>query len=106
MSRLDTKNLVYFSSKKDKGKSKSEEQLTENKIQQILETLAKQAMKEKPPTMEELEAILQNYNNPKEEQESETKIQVEQEEGSASITKLLKEQGYLRDEKKCLTNKG
>ncbi len=106
MSRLDTKNLVYFSSKKEQGKSKSEEQLTENKIQQILETLAKQAMKEKPPTMDELESILKNSNRPKEEQESETKTQeIEQEEGSVSITKLLKEQGYLRDEQKWLTNK-
>ena len=100
MSRLDTKNLVYFSSKKEKGKSKSEEQLSENKIQQMLETLAKQAMKEKPPTMDELESILQNLNRPTEEQEKETKTQeIEQEEGSASITKLLREKGYLRDEK-------
>ena len=107
MSQHDTKNLVYFSSKKEKGKSKSEEQLSENKIQQILETLGKQAMKEKPPTMDELDSILQNSNRPKEEQESETKTQeTEQEEGSASITKLLREKGYLRDEKKWLTNKG
>ena len=107
MSRLDTKNLVYFSSKKEKGKSKSEEQLSENKIQQMLETLAKQAMKEKPPTMDELDSILQNLNRPTEEQEKETKTQeIEQEEGSASITKLLREKGYLRDEKNWLTNKG
>ncbi len=107
MSLYDTKNLVYFSSKTDKGKSKTKEQLSDEKIQQILETLAKQAMKEKTPTMEELESILQNSNSPKEEQESRTKTeQMEQEEGSASITKLLKERGYLRDEKNWLTNKG
>ena len=103
----DTKNLVYFSSKKEQKKSESKEQLSENKIQKILETLAKQAMKEKHPTLEELESILQNSTNPKEEQEAETKKQeIEQEEGSASLTKLLKEQGYLRDDKKWLTNKG
>ncbi len=45
MSLHDTKNLVYFSSKTRKGKSKTEEQLSDKKIQQILETLAKQAMK-------------------------------------------------------------
>ncbi len=100
MSRLDTKNLVYLSSKKEKGKSKSEEQLSDNKIQKILETLGKQAMKEKPPTMDELDSILQNSNRAKEEQENETKTQeTEQEEGSASITKLLREKGSLRDEK-------
>jgi len=107
MSLYDTKNLVYFSSKTGKGKSKTKEQLSDEKIQQILETLAKQAMKEKTPTMEELESILQNSNSPKEEQEGRTKTeQMEQEEGSASITKLLKEKGYLRDEKNWLTNKG
>src|SRR4030065_1177078 len=107
MYRLDTKNLVYFSSKKEKGKSKSEEQLSDNKIQQILKTLAKQAMKEKHPTMDELESILQNSNHPKEEQESDTKNQeIEYEDGSVSITKLLIEKGYLRDEKNWLTNKG
>ena len=107
MSRLDTKNIVYFSSKKEKAKSKSEKQLSDKKIQQILKTLAKQAMKEKPPTMNELESILQNSIHPKNEQENETTTQeLEQEEGSSSITKLLKEKGYLRDEKKWLTNKG
>ncbi|HET6518162.1 MAG TPA: VWA domain-containing protein [Nitrosopumilaceae archaeon] len=107
MFRHDTKNLVYFLNKKEQKKSESKEKLSENKIQQILETLAKQAMKEKHPTLEELESILQNSNKPKEEQETETKKQeIEQEEGSASITKLLKEQGYLRENKKWLTNKG
>lgn len=103
----DTKNLVYFSSKKEQKKSESNEKLSENKIQQILETLAKQAMKEKHPTLEELESILQNSNKPKEEQKTETKKQeIEQEEGSASIIKLLRERGYLREDKKWLTNKG
>lgn len=107
MFRHDTKNLVYFLNKKEQKKSEYKEKLSENKIQQILETLAKQAMKEKHPTLEELESILQNSNKPKEEQETETKKQeIEQEEGSASITKLLKEQGYLRENKKWLTNKG
>ena len=36
MFRHDTKNLVYFSSKKEQKKSKSKEQLSENKIQKIL----------------------------------------------------------------------
>lgn len=103
----DTKNLVYFSSKKEQKKSESNEKLSENKIQQILETLAKQAMKEKHPTLEELESILQNSNKPKEEQKTETRKQeIEQEEGSASIIKLLRERGYLREDKKWLTNKG
>lgn len=107
MSRLDVKNLVYFSSKQEQGKSKSEEQLSDSKIQQILKTLAKQAMKEKHPSIDELETILQNSNRPNEEQEKKTENQeIENEDGSASITKLLKEMGYLRDKKNWLTNKG
>ncbi len=45
MAKLDTKNLIYFVSKKDKGKSKPESQLSDKKIQQILEILANQDIK-------------------------------------------------------------
>jgi len=106
MAKLDTKNLLYYLSKGDKSKSKSENQLSDKKIQQILETLANQAMKEKPPSIEELESILQNSNKSKEEQKSEIKTQeIQQEDGISSITKLLREKGYLRDKKNWLTNK-
>ena len=106
MAKLDTKNLIYFVSKKDKGKSKPESQLSDKKIQQILEILANQALKEKPPTLEELELILQNSSKPNNEQKSQIKTHdVEQKDGSSSIIKLLQEKGYLRDKKKWLTNK-
>jgi len=104
---LDINNTVYFVRKNEKGKSKSQDKLLDKKIQQILETLAKQAMKEKFPTLEELESILQNSVFQSKEEESEIEIQqTGHEEASASITKFLKENGYLRDEKKWLTNKG
>jgi len=103
MAKLDTKNILYYLSKGDKNKSKSENQLSDKKIQQILETLANQAMKEKPPSIEELESILQNSNKSKEEQNSEIKTQeIQQEDGISSITKLLREKGYLRDKKKLV----
>jgi len=106
MAKLDTKNLIYFVSKKDKGKSKPESQLSDKKIQQILEILANQALKEKPPTLEELESILQNSSKPNNEQKSQIETHdVEQKDGSSSIIKLLQEKGYLRDKKKWLTNK-
>ena len=57
MAKLDIKNLLYYVSKEDESKSKSENQLSDKKIQQILETLANQAMKEKPPSIEDLEHI-------------------------------------------------
>ena len=74
-------------------KPKSEECLSKNKIQQILETLAKQAMKERLPTVDEFESILQNSCCPNEEWRSETKTQEIEQEGFALITKLLKEKG-------------
>ena len=70
MAKLDTKNLIYFVSKKDKGKSKPESQLSDKKIQQILEILANQALKEKPHTLEELDSILQNSTKHNNEQKS------------------------------------
>jgi len=83
--------------------------LSDKKIQQILETLAKQTIKEKKPTLEELESILQNSiklsDDEKEDSDVETK-DIDEDDGTASITKLLQEKGYLRDEKRWLTNKG
>ena len=90
MAKLDTKKLIYFVSKKDKGKSKPESQLSDKKIQQILEILANQALKEKPPTLEELELILQHSSKPNNEQKTQIETHdVEQKDGSSSIIKLL-----------------
>lgn len=86
MALLDTNNFVYFVHKKDKGKPKSESQLSDKQIEQILETLANQAIKDKTPTMEELESILQNLNKPKNEQEPQIETQdIDPDEGSSII---------------------
>lgn len=109
MSSLSIKNFVYFSNQENANKKPSGE-LSNNKLQKILQTLAKQVLKEKTPNMQELECILQSVsqNSDKEQkreknsEETETYIQGSDE----PITKYLEKMGYLKDEKKWLTNKG
>ncbi|RDJ31648.1 MAG: VWA domain-containing protein [Crenarchaeota archaeon] len=108
MAHHDYKNLVYFANKTKKESSKDNNRLSEENLEKILESLAKQAMREKPPTMEELESILQestgsSKGNDKENQSNSQNL--EEEQGSASITKLLQNEGYLRNDTQWLTNK-
>lgn len=103
-----TKNFVYFSSNTTEGKTKSEGSFWEKKLQQILQILSKQAIKEETPDIHELESILQNSLKETHE-EIDSKVETNEqvlEEGQTSITKFLQEKGYLRDEKKWLTTKG
>ncbi|MDE1829995.1 MAG: VWA domain-containing protein [Thaumarchaeota archaeon] len=65
-------------------------------------------MKEKTPSVQDLERIFQGTMD---EQQSQSKTNEEKNEqdirgSSESITKYLKEKGYLKDDKKWLTNKG
>lgn len=108
MQHHDYNNLVYFANKTKKESSKDDNPLSDQNLEQILESLAKQAMREKPPTLEELESLLQNSsgsskdNNKENQNDSQNK---DEEQGSASITKLLQNEGYLRNDTKWLTNK-
>ena len=106
MSQHSTKNFVYFAANQQ-GKSKENGSISEQKLQQILETLYKQTVKEKTPQLEDLEEIIKNslksstdkkLENPDTEEPSP--------DDSFSITKYLMEKGYLRNEKNWLTNKG
>jgi len=108
MSKLRSNNFVYYVNDGKTTSSTSENLLPEDKLQKILTTLSKYAMKEKTPDFQELESILQNALNHNENQDHETQnVSEYQVEGlETNLTKLLKEKGYLRDEKKWLTNKG
>ncbi|TLY08458.1 MAG: VWA domain-containing protein [Thaumarchaeota archaeon] len=102
-----TKNFVYFLSESNQSES-SESQISNEKLTQILKTIAKQALKEKTTSLQALEQVLQGVI-----QESSSEYQLvkdtEQEmdlRGSNEpITKYLQKLGYLKDEKKWLTNK-
>jgi len=98
-------NLVYFASKSKKQKSENEDLISDKQLKRILQTVAQQAMREKLPDINELESILQNSIKEFEEKNHPSE-QENEDDGSASITKLLQEKGYLKDEKNWLTNKG
>ena len=106
MSLHDTKNLVYFVNSTKKGDSKKEKSLSEEQLEKIFETLAKQAMKERTPDLGELESIIQDSMKSEQEQNQPTDSDEQDEtDGSANFTKMLQDSGYLRDTKNWLTNK-
>ncbi len=107
MLQLNTKNFVYFLNQENENK-KSDTEVSNNMLQNILQTMARQVLKEKTPNVQDLDRILQgviqqyNENSVEENQkEKETSIQ-----GSGEpIIKYLQKIGYLKDKKKWLTNK-
>jgi len=101
-------NFVYYLNDGKKNKTELEHTISDKKLQKLLEALSKHTLKEKTPEFQELESLLQNSLNQNENQDHETKTEKDEhiEEGGTSLTKLLKEKGYLREEKKWLTNKG
>jgi uncharacterized protein with von Willebrand factor type A (vWA) domain len=110
MSQHSFKNFVYYSATDQKGQDHEEkpQELDQKTLEQILQLLTVQSMREKSPTFAELEAILQNSvhelnldSKPQNQPE-----QVPQSDDAHSITKYLVRRGYLRDEKNWLTKKG
>jgi len=108
MSPPNKGNFVYYLNDGKKNKTELEHTISDKKLQKLLEALSKHTMKEKTPEFQELESLLQNSLNQNENQYTEKKSEQDNhiEEGGTPLTKLLKEKGYLREEKKWLTNKG
>ncbi len=109
MSPHNIYNLTYIASTQNKGKEKSKTVDSENQIKQMLQVVANHAMKEKNLNFEELENILKNSLMNKDEAQRDPQselIENDKQEGGASFTKILFEKGYLKDEKKWLTEKG
>lgn len=109
MSQRSHTNFVYFASKEEKGKNKDGDakSLDQKKLQAILDSLARQSIREKTPSLDELEGILQSdlASN------SDSGTQIKSEDATKSddpnsVIKLLLEQGYLKDERHWLTKKG
>jgi uncharacterized protein with von Willebrand factor type A (vWA) domain len=109
MSQPDTRNVLYFLNQESKT-IESNKEVSNEILQKILQILSKQILKEKTPSIQDLEHILQgvikqsiNQQNLEENSEgTETDIHASGE----PVTKYLQKQGYLKDEKKWLTNKG
>ena len=102
-SRPRVKNLVYFASGR---KAQPKQGPSQEELRHILETVGRQAVRERAPDLKELESILQDsLRRFQDGQEAESQ-ELDHGYGSASITKMLQDRGYLRDKKKWLTDAG
>ena len=108
MSQPDIRNILYFLKQESKT-TKLNNEISNEALQKILQTLSKQVLKEKTPSIQDLEHILQGFIRQSAEQqnlENSENTQTDNHESSEPMTKYLTKQGYLKDEKKWLTNKG
>ena len=109
MSPRNFTNFVYYSAKNEKQDTdKKSETLDQKTLDKLLKTLASQSMREKAPTLEELQGILQGNVQEQSEYSSRETQSAEnpRSDDARSITKYLLERGYLKDEKNWLTKKG
>lgn len=108
MLQPNAKNFVYFLNQENENK-KSDTEVSNNMLQKILQTMARQVLKEKTPNVQDLDRILQGViqqSNEKSEVEENQKEKETSIHGSGEpITKYLQKIGYLKDKKKWLTNK-
>ena len=101
----DTKNFVYFSRENNNSPSPSSE-LSNEELKQALKIIGSQILKEKIPSVKDLEYLLENeIHKSSENQTSNTEQEETEPRDSDYITKYLQKLGYLKDEKKCLTKK-
>ncbi|AJZ75717.1 VWA domain-containing protein [Candidatus Nitrosotenuis cloacae] len=107
MLQHNLKNFVYQSSTEEKQNKTPKEGLDQNTIEKLMQSLAKQSMREKAPSLEELESILQGEIKESSTEQTQTESDsVPQSDDTKSITKYLMEHGYLKDEKNWLAKKG
>jgi uncharacterized protein with von Willebrand factor type A (vWA) domain len=104
--RADTANFIYFPNENNKSENLSSE-MSNEELKQALKTITAQVLKEKTPSMKDLESTLERImrksseNQPENEGQQETEISGSNE----PITKYLQKLGYLKDDKKWLTKK-
>lgn len=100
-----TTKFVYFPS--EGGKSEDSSQMSGEKLSQALKTIAKQALKEKTPSISDLQNILDGTAS-EGSSEAQPKNDTRQDRAYGSdepVTKQLQKLGYLKDDKKWLTKK-
>ena len=98
-----TRNLVYFVGE---GKEGPRRGTSEDDLRRMLDALGRQVVRERPVDLEGLEQSLQDsVRKSRDEQGAESEERGDGA-GSASITRMLMERGYLRDGKRWLTEKG
>ena len=105
--QTSTRKFVYFSSENYESENSSSE-ISNERIKQALKTIAKQALKEKTPSIQDLQNMLDGVteNSSSENQPNNTSQQDAKIYGNdESVIKYLQKHGYLKDHKKWLTKK-
>ncbi|MDW0120693.1 MAG: VWA domain-containing protein [Nitrososphaeraceae archaeon] len=96
-------NIIDFpEEREDKAPTKS---IPKSLLQDFLEVLGKEIMKEDQPKLEEIEQELQNLKKEKEINQGESG-DVESSRTESSIIAQLQQMGYIKDSKKWLSKKG
>ncbi len=96
-------NILDFpEDKEDKAPTKS---IPKSLLQDFLEVLGKEIMKEDQPKLEEIEQELQNLKKDKESNQGESD-NVESDRTESSIIAQLRQMGYIKDSRKWLSKKG
>lgn len=104
---MSHRNLVYFASQDEKKKERQSTEPDQKTLEKILESLAGQSMREKAPTIDELEGILQSsIKTDSDAADTTPSDEAPKSDDANSITKFLLERGYLKNEKNWLTMKG
>jgi uncharacterized protein with von Willebrand factor type A (vWA) domain len=98
--------FTYFQSDVDKSENPSPE-LSDEKLQQALQIISKQVLKEKTPSIKDLENALDKImsNSSEDQQKNDSQQETETHGDSEPIIKYLQKLGYLKDDKKWLTKK-
>ncbi|MGI0100997.1 MAG: VWA domain-containing protein [Nitrosotalea sp.] len=101
-------NFLYFLNEKKNSKG-SDSDVSNEQLMKILKTMAKQVIKENTPSVQDLERILQGITqeqSSQSEMDEESKNELDIHGNNEPITKYLQKKGYLKDDKRWLTNKG
>ena len=107
MLQHNIKSFSYYSSTEEKRQSEDSEKLDEQTIEKLLESLANQSMREKAPSFDDLESILQGNTDTSNTEQTQTESDhAPKSDDTKSITKYLLEHGYIKDDKNWLTKKG
>ena len=103
--QINPTKFVYYPNENTKSENSSQEMSSES-LNQILKAVATQALKEKTPSMQDLENILSMIQNSSSQDTSDDGKQETKSYGNSEpVTKYLQKLGYLKDDKKWLTKK-
>ena len=108
MPQRNYKNFVYYLATEEERQNEKQQNLDKKEQEKIMQILASQSMREKTPSLEELESVLRDkMSNSSEKSSPQTPSdQIPNSDDAEPITKYLIRQGYLKDEKNWLTKKG